>query len=296
MKRNTAIAVVIVLCLLSASIGFILAPVSDFGEPAGYPSRSTSDSYNGQSQVPLPAAAPPGLVEKGAAGSYTTGLDTEQKIIQRASLSIEVDDFQARSDALSRIVERSDGFISNSYSYVTDTGRKRGEITIRVPKDAFLSVISDIEQLGTVQSKQTSGEDVTEEYIDLTARLNNSERQEKRLLEILELADDVEDILDVERELARIRGEIEQLTGRITYLENRVELATISVSLYEPEPITHSWGIRDAFRAAFEGFVSVIRGLIIAIGYVLPLLILVGIAWLIKAKVLPRLRRGEGAK
>jgi len=291
MKRNTAIAVIVVLCLLSASIGFFLAPVSDFGEPTGYYSQSPEGSSPDYWPVPAPA-------EKGASGSLytTTTMDAEQKIIQRASLSIEVDDFQARSDALSRIVERSDGFISNSYSYVTDTGRKRGEITIRVPKDAFLSVISEIEQLGTVQSKQTSGEDVTEEYIDLTARLNNSERQEKRLLEILELAEDVEDILDVERELARVRGEIEQLTGRITYLENRVELATISISLYEPEPITHSWGIRDAFRAAFEGFVSVIRGLIIAIGYVLPLLIVVGIAWLIKAKVIPRLRRGEEGK
>jgi hypothetical protein len=288
MKRNTAIAAIVVLCLVSASIGFFVAPVSDFGEPAGYYSQSSEGSSPDYWPGPAPA-------EKGASGSLSTitTRDTEQKIIRSASLSIEVDDFQARSDALSRIVERSDGFISNSYSYVTDTGRKRGEITIRVPKDAFLSVISEIEQLGTVQSKQTSGEDVTEEYIDLTARLNNSERQEQRLLEILELADDVEDILDVERELARVRGEIEQLTGRITYLDNRVELATISISLYEPEPITHSWGIRDAFRAAFEGFVSVIRGLIIAIGYVLPLLILVGIAWLIKAKVLPKLlRRG----
>jgi hypothetical protein len=288
MKRNTAIAAIVVLCLVSASIGFFVAPVSDFGEPAGYYSQSSEGSSPDYWPGPAPA-------EKGASGSLSTiaTRDTEQKIIRSASLSIEVDDFQARSDALGRIVERSDGFISNSYSYVTDTGRKRGEITIRVPKDAFLSVISEIEQLGTVQSKQTSGEDVTEEYIDLTARLNNSERQEQRLLEILELADDVEDILDVERELARVRGEIEQLTGRITYLDNRVELATISISLYEPEPITHSWGIRDAFRAAFEGFVSVIRGLIIAIGYVLPLLILVGIAWLIKAKVLPKLlRRG----
>ncbi|MBN1762380.1 MAG: DUF4349 domain-containing protein [Methanomicrobia archaeon] len=290
MKRNTAIAVVVVLCLLSASIGFFLAPVSDFGEPAGYYSQSSEGSSPDFWPVPAPA-------EKGASGSLytaTASTDTEQKIIQRASLCIEVDDFQARSDALTTIVERSDGFISNSYSYVTDTGRKRGEITIRVPEDAFLSVISELEQLGTVESKQTSGEDVTEEYIDLTARLNNSERQEQRLLEILELAENVEEVLDVERELARVRGEIEQLTGRITYLDNRVEFATISVSLYEPEPITHSWGIRDAFRAAFEGFVSVIRGLIIAIGYVLPLLILIGIAWLIKAKVLPRLRSGEG--
>jgi hypothetical protein len=80
------------------------------------------------------------------------------------------------------------------------------------------------------------------------------------------------------------------------YGENRVELATISVSLYEPEPITHSWGIRDALRSAFAGFVSVIRGLIILVGYALPLLILVGIGWLVKSKLMPRLRRKREGK
>ena len=284
MKRNAAIAVVIVLCILSASIGFFVAQVSDFGENAGYYSRSPAGGS--PDYWPVPASD-----EKGAAESLYTTTDTERKIIQTASLSIEVDDFQTRSDALTRIVERSNGFISGSYTYVTDTGRKRGDITLRVPHDAFLSVIGELEQLGTVQSKHTSGEDVTEEYIDLTARLNNSERQEQRLLAILEMAENVEEVLEVERDLERIRGDIERLTGRITYLDNRVELATISVSLYEPEPITHSWGIRDAFRAAFEGFVSVIRGLIIAVGYALPLLILVGIGWLVKAKVVPRLRK-----
>jgi len=125
----------------------------------------------------------------------------------------------------------------------------------------------------------------------LTARLNNSERQEQRLLEILDMANNTKEVLEVEREVWRVRTEIERLTGRIKYLENRVELATISVSLYEPEPITHSWGIRDAIRSAFGGFVSVIRGLIILVGYALPILILAGFGWLVKSKLMPRLRR-----
>jgi len=131
----------------------------------------------------------------------------------------------------------------------------------------------------------------------LTARLNNSERQEQRLLEILDMANNTKEVLEVEREVWRVRTEIERLTGRIKYLENRVELATISVSLYEPEPITHSWGIRDAIRSAFGGFVSVIRGLIILVGYALPILILVGFGWLVKTKLMPRLgkkREGKG--
>jgi hypothetical protein len=288
--ERSKLAVILVLCVVSALAGFLLATMPGLKEPTGY---SAIDTWSDKGlPAPVPQVIPsPGLGGEVASESYDSDINTERKIIQRASLRIEVEDFQASSDALFRIVEQSDGFISDSYSYVTDTGRKRGDITIRVPTDKFLSVIRELEQLGTVQSKQISGEDVTEEYIDLQARLNNSERQEKRLLEILDKAEEVKDILEVERELERVRGEIERLTGRITYLENRIELATITVSLYEPEPITQSWGIRDALRASFAGFVAVIRGLIIAIGYFLPLVILVGIGWLFKARVIPRLRK-----
>jgi len=290
MEKYTKIAAVVVLCVLAASAGFFASSLSELKGPAEY---SDEDTWGGKG-LPAPAVAPtPMPAGRVTPESQYTNTNTERKIIQRASLIIEVEDFKASSDALIKIVERSGGFVSDSYSYVTDTGHKRGDITLRVPTHEFLPVITEIEQIGTVKSKQISGEDVTEEYIDLTARLNNSERQEKRLLEILDMANNTKDVLEVERELERVRDDIERLTGRINYLENRVELATISVSLYEPEPITHSWGIRDAFRAAFEAFISVIRGLIILVGYALPLLILVGIAWFIKAKVMPKLRRRE---
>ena len=305
MKKYSKLAVVILLCIVSASVGFIISPLSDFG---GLTDSSDMGAWGDKElpvPIPPPAVAPiptsmpaPDELSALLGGKETleyryTDMDTEQKIIQRASLSVEVEDFQASSAALNLLVERSDGFISDSYSYVTDTGRKRGDITLRVPSDNFIPVIAEIELLGTVKSKQLSGEDVTEQYIDLKARLNNSERQELRLREILDMANNTEEVLEVEREIWRIRGDIERLTGQINYLENRIELATISVSLYEPEPITHSWGIQDALRAAFEAFVSVIRGLIILVGYALPVLILVGLGWLAKSKLMPRLRKGR---
>jgi len=305
MEKYTKIAAVIVLCVLAASAGFFASSLSELKGPIEY---SDEDVWGGKgfpAPIPPPAVMPiptptpaemPTSVGRETPESQYTNANTERKIIQRASLSIEVEDFKASSDAVIGIVERSGGFVSDSYSYVTETGHKRGDITLRVPTHEFLPVIAEIEQIGTVKSKHISGEDVTEEYIDLTARLNNSERQEQRLLEILDMAKDVKEVLEVERELERVRNDIERLTGRINYLENRAELATISVSLYEQEPITHSWGIRDALSAAFEAFVSVIRGLIILVGYALPLLILVGIAWFVKSKLMPRLRRGREGK
>ncbi|MEA1957850.1 MAG: DUF4349 domain-containing protein [Euryarchaeota archaeon] len=307
MEKYTKIAVVVVLCVLAASAGFLvstlpyLAGPNDYSQPKPYPVYPEmgieETAIGGGKGFPVPAVAPiPAPAGRETSESQYTDADTERKIIQRASLSIEVEDFQSSSDAVIDIVERSNGFISDSHSYVTDnTGRKRGSITIRIPADRFIAVIGEIACVGDVKSKHTSGEDVTEEYIDLKARLNNSERQEQRLLEILDMAKEVKEVLEIEREVWRVRTEIERLTGRIKYLESRVELATITVSLYEPEPITHSWGIRDAIRSAFGGFVSVIRGLIILVGYALPILILVGFGWLVKTKLMPRLgKKREG--
>jgi len=120
-------------------------------------------------------------------------------------------------------------------------------------------------------SYSSSGRDVTEEYIDLEARLRNLRRQEERLLEILDRAESVKDVLEVERELGRVRGEIERLEGRLRYLSNRVEFATITVELLEPEPIAQSLGLRSAISDAMKGLVTVTRALIVAIGYLLPI-------------------------
>ncbi len=308
MEKYTKVAVVVVLCILAASAGFLVASLppgskgpTDYSQQKGYPMGVGGGfALPPEPPMPVPRPAPEAAMSReyaektvsvGTLESRYTDADTERKIIQRASLRIEVKDFQSSSDAVIDIVERSNGFISDSHSYVTDTGRKRGSITIRIPADRFIAVINEIACVGDVKSKDTSGKDVTEEYIDLTARLNNSERQEQRLLEILDMANNTKEVLEVEREIWRVRSEIERLTGRIKYLENRVELATVSVSLNEPEPITHSWGIRDAIRSAFGGFVSVVRGLIILVGYALPILILVGVGWLGKTKLMPRLRR-----
>lgn len=286
MTRTPTIVGILLLCLLSASIGVVLSPLADYQKPSGnavYPSWAGADYDR-----PVLVNAGKGAAESPAGASDA---DADRKIIQRASLSIEVPDFRMSEEAVIRAVARSNGFISSSYAYVTETGRHRGEITVRVPTDSFLGLVAELELLGRVQTKHLSGEDVTEEYTDLRARLNNSQRQELRLLEILELAETVEEVLQVERELARVRGEIEQMTGRLTYLENRIELASITVALYEPEPITQSWGIRDALRAAFAGFVAVIRGMIIALGYLLPILILLGLGWLVTAKLVPKVWR-----
>jgi hypothetical protein len=193
-----------------------------------------------------------------------------RQVIKTAYLSIEVDAFQAAAKEVEGIALK-EGYVLSSSSYVTGTGHRRGSITIRVPEPSFLSVIEELEKIGEVKSKSTTGQDVTEEYIDLEAQLKNYEKQEARLLEILGKAEKVEDILKVEEQLGRVRGEIERLTGRLRYLNERIEMATITLELYEPEPITQSFGLRNALRLAVAGFITTLNALIVFTGYALPL-------------------------
>jgi len=195
----------------------------------------------------------------------------DRKVIKTAYIKLEVSDFDAAASEVERLAYEAGGYISESNSYVTPSNHRRGTITIRVPESSFGSIIQEIRKLGKVVSYSSSGRDVTEEYIDLEARLRNLRRQEERLLEILDRAESVEDVLEVERELGRVRGEIERLEGRLRYLNNRVEFATITVELLEPEPIAQSLGLRSVISDAVKGLVTVTRALIVAIGYLLPI-------------------------
>lgn len=219
----------------------------------------------------------------------------DRKVISTASLTLEVKSVEKASNDIVKIVEASQGFISGS-STDTSGGSKNGQMTIRVPQKIFYSTIAQIEALGTEKSRQISGQDVTEEFIDVGARLDNLKKQEARFQEILKNASTVKDVLDVERELERVRGEIESLTGRMNYLNQSVEMSTITVNVMEPAPIAgEGWGITDALREAAAGFIGSINGLIVFIGYILPIVIFIAIIVLlarwVKRKALPWLKQ-----
>ncbi|MCZ7383088.1 MAG: DUF4349 domain-containing protein [Candidatus Methanoperedens sp.] len=219
----------------------------------------------------------------------------DRKIISTASLTLEVKSVEKASNDIVKIVEASQGFISGS-STDASGGSKNGQMTIRVPQKNFYSTIAQIEALGTEKSRQISGQDVTEEFIDVGARLDNLKKQETRFQEILKNASTVKDVLEVERELERVRGEIESLTGRMNYLNQSVEMSTITVNVMEPAPIAgEGWGITDALREAAAGFIGSVNGLIVFIGYILPIVVFIAIIVLlakwVKRKALPWLKQ-----
>ena len=122
-----------------------------------------------------------------------------------------------------------------------------------------------------------SAEDASEEFVDLSARVENAHRLEQRLLELLRTrTGKLQDVLTVERELARVREEIERMEGRMRFLKTRADLSTLSVNLYEPAPILASPGhnaIAEAFKTAWRNFVGLLAGAIASLGFVIPLIL-----------------------
>lgn len=217
-----------------------------------------------------------------------------RRVIRTAQVSLEVDDLDDAASRLTRIAESAGGFVAGS-SYV-QSGTPEGSFVLRVPSPRFADVLSQVETLGHVLQRRLSGQDVTEEYVDLQARIRNLERYEQRLLAFVDRAAKVSDLLAIEQELARVRGEIEMLTGRMRYLDRQVDLATIDVSAREKaKPASSFWNfddtlakIRNAFLATIRQLLRAAEALVIAVSALVPVVVLVGAAWLVVRRVRTR--------
>jgi hypothetical protein len=136
----------------------------------------------------------------------------------------------------------------------------RGYISIRVPDDKFESALAELRNLAVrVTSESTDSQDVTEEYVDLQSRLKNAEATENQYLALLQKAADVEDILRIYERLSQVRREIEQIKGRMQYLERTSSMSLITVRL-KPEatakPLVRAgWNIVEISKSAIRGIV-----------------------------------------
>lgn len=154
-------------------------------------------------------------------------------IVRSADMSLVVNDVATALDQIAGLAENIGGYVVSSQRWQDDE-RLAGTITIRVPADDFGDVMGALRSLAVdVTHENTSARDVTEEYVDLSAGLKNLEATEEQYLRLMEKAEKVEDILAIQRELSKTRGEIEQTKGRMQYLERTSATSLISVGLSE---------------------------------------------------------------
>jgi hypothetical protein len=237
------------------------APFSTDGQPV-------SKAQEGEVGAALPL-----LEEKGFASPvdrFTRSDSQEPMIAQTASLSLIVKDFGAARVSVDAILTRYRGY-SAELSVATPQGTARTlQASLRVPAPQLFAAIAELKALGRVESEDQSGEEVTQQHAGLMARLKNSRETEQRLQAILlQRTGKISDVLAVEQEIARVRGEIEQMEAEQKSLEHRVEFATVNLTLAEeykaqinsPSPSISTRlhnGLVGGYRDVLETVVSII--------------------------------------
>ena len=192
------------------------------------------------------------------------------------------------------------GFISGTDAQANPTNPndqiRSGVITFMVPAAKFDDTIDQLTKLGKVQNEHISGNDVSAQYVDLQARLANQEAQRNAMLALLVKAQSVADIIAVQTQLGQITQQIEQLKGQISYIEHNTTYSTVSVAITEagaPAQTTSkdSWGFASALTDAAHNFVTTINYIVTGLGAIGPIVILLGLGYLLwrrRGSPLPR--------
>lgn len=217
--------------------------------------------------------------------------EVDQKIIKTENLDLIVDSTEEGANVAQNVAEKYEGYVSSvSIREMTD-GTKSGTVIIRVPVASFESAAQEIKDVALVVERETiATEDVTEQYIDIAARLSNAQAQEKRYIEILDKADTVEDMLSIEQALWSVRATIESYQGQLNYLDSQTDFSTITVNLSE-EPVITIGGKEfrpgTSVKEAAQALVALTQWLIISViwivivggGIGIPVTLLVWLGW-----------------
>src|SRR5215210_650629 len=204
---------------------------------------------------------------------------TSRLIVRTGQASVEVDSLETAMLEVRRLMQRVGGFVADASVQSGRNQLRSATLELKAPSSRFDELTEGLRPLGRLQYVNVKAQDVSEEFVDLTARVANGHRLEERLVELLRTrTGKLQDVLSVERELARVREEIERMEGRLRFLKTSAQLSTLSVNLFEPPPLVASHPgqsvIGEAFKTAWRNFVGVLAGAIASLGFVVPVVIL----------------------
>lgn len=210
--------------------------------------------------------------KQAASGGATTTAPGQRRIITTGSMTVEVADLDQALTALAALVKANDGFLANK-SVSQEADWRHAEAVVRVPAARFDAIHDGARGLGTVRAEEQQGEDVTKQWIDLEARLRIRKAYEQDLLQTMRRQGSLNDLLAVQREVWKVREQIEQAEGELRYLRDQVSLATLTLTLNEQGPVgigkVGPWNLSYHVLHAISGLGRALRGLLIALIYVL---------------------------
>ena len=222
--------------------------------------------------VPATVAPPsPGPMSSNIAQGSTV----PSMIIRNGSASVQVDSLELGIAAVQRMATTYGGFVGNTSLSAGDNQVRSATIELKIPSARYDEALAGLKPIGKVEAITSTAEDVGEEFVDMTARVTNARRLEERLITLLATrTGKLEDVLAVERELARVREEIERYEGRLRFLKTRVAISTLSVTVHERMPLVSAAPgenvLLEAVKDAWRNFVHFLAALIASMGVIIP--------------------------
>lgn len=251
------------------------------GKADGLQEKGVADTTEQYSSLSAPEAA------RKTEASVNMGVMEKQsqnqapkKIIKEASLNMEVGNYKNFGSKLTILTEQYGGYIENSSENLETA--VTANFVIRVPNSQFAALVANLEKLGKVNGKNITGRDVTSEFIDTESRLRNLQTQETRLLNLMEKTTSLTDIVTLENELARIRGEIENLQGRLKALDDTVVYSTIRLEVTEAvkvkvNPPQGVFGkTLENFKESWITLMNFLGNILKLTGWLLPWVLIIG--------------------
>ena len=311
MKKTFALLLALAMLLSLSACGSSPKASSTAAAPeeAAYESDYAYDSFVAEE----PMEAEMGGFSMNSAGSGSTAPEVDpDKIIYSADVNIETTDFDETLTALDALIREVGGWVesssvSGSNYYNTSRGRasaRSASYTLRIPSDKFAGLMNSLSTLGNVPYSHTYTENVTAQYYDVQARLTAYRTQETRLLEMMEVAQTVEDIILLEDRLTELRYEIESLQSTLNNWDRRVSYSTVSLNIdevqeYTPETVVQpSYGqqLLSALKNGMHGVASFFKGLLVALAAALPALLVLGVFGLIVYAIVMAALRAKNRK
>jgi hypothetical protein len=243
-----------------------------------------------------------GSSRPGGLGSLQIDLGAEDsvfgspKVIKNGEveLRVERDTFGESVDEVMLLARRFGGSVQSTA--IDDSGDGRGTVIVRVPSDRFEDTLKELRDIGRIESEFVDTQDVTDEFVDLEARIRNARTAERVLLNLMGEATTIADTIRVQNQLERVQENIERMRGRLRVLENQTSFSTLAVDVIEEgatkEDPEEAGTLIKAWRDAVDGFMGVVSGVIVASGVVLPIAVMALIAALLLRRMRPRFERG----
>ena len=259
---------------------------STYEEPLAPADEGKMERSAAKSVEPSGGAQPVAQAMDGTTGTTITTSQLElppiRMVIKTANISVRVKDVEATYTRAMQLAEEHNGYVLSGT--ISESEGARADITIKVDPKEFTDLITILEKLGEVEYKSISGQDVSEEYVDLKEQLRTELALKDRLLGYLDKAGNVQDMLYIEQELERVDGNVNRIKGRMQYLETMVAESTINLTIYSETPSKFvDWRrIGDGFVTAGQVLVYVFFGILQVLVVLIPLgIVVLLIVWLI---------------